>query len=167
MHPDMNQPRDTKSRLRSQPLVSIRPIPRPPASGFQSGAKRRMGPAALLTSFFKTTVNALAVPIYSIALKMDPLLLAIALAVPKIVGAILDPIVGAVSDNARTRWGRRRPFIMGGAVIGAMLLPLIWMPPTATQIGRFVYLVVDAFDFRSGLFNLFHSIRSARHPTHH
>jgi GPH family glycoside/pentoside/hexuronide:cation symporter len=77
------------------------------------------GAGGLTDFLFQNIVNAL-VPIYSIALKMDPLLLAIALAVPKIVGAILDPFVGAVSDNARTRWGRRRPFIVSGAVIGAM-----------------------------------------------
>src|SRR5258707_165905 len=82
------------------------------------------------------------VPIYSIALKMDPLLLAVALAVPRVVGAILDPLAGAASDNARTRWGRRRPFILCGAVIGALLLPLIWTPPAPTQIGRCIYLMV-------------------------
>ena len=42
-------------------------------------------------------VNALAVPIYSIALKMDPLFLGIALAAPRVIGAILDPVVGTVS----------------------------------------------------------------------
>ena len=88
------------------------------------------------------TVNALAIPIYSIALAMDPLFLAVSLAVPRVIGAILDPLVGAISDNARTRWGRRRPFILGGAVIGALLLPLIWMPPVDTQMGRFIYLML-------------------------
>ena len=160
--------RAQKCRLRSSPaLIFIRPIPRPPASGFQSGAKQRMGPAVLLTSFFQNTVNALAVPIYSIALEMDPLLLGIALAVPRVVGAISDPLVGAVSDNARTRWGRRRPFILCGAVIGALVLPLIWMPPAATQIGRFIYLLLMLSIYCSSLFDLFCSIRSARHPAHH
>jgi GPH family glycoside/pentoside/hexuronide:cation symporter len=83
------------------------------------------------------TVNALAIPIFSIALAMDPLFLAVSLAVPRVVGAILDPVVGAISDNTRTRWGRRRPFILAGAVIGALLLPLIWMPGN-TQMGRFI-----------------------------
>ncbi|HET9523849.1 MAG TPA: MFS transporter, partial [Terrimicrobiaceae bacterium] len=104
--------------------------------------KAAYGSGGLTDFLFPNIVNALAVPIYSIALKMDPLLLGIALAVPKVVGAILDPLAGAVSDNARTRWGRRRPFILCGAVIGALLLPFIWMPPTGTQMGRFIYLVL-------------------------
>ena len=104
--------------------------------------KAAYGAGGLTDFLFPNTVNALAIPIYSIALKMDPLLLAVALAVPRVVGAILDPLAGAASDNARTRWGRRRPFILCGAVIGALLLPLIWMPPAPTQIGRCIYLMV-------------------------
>src|SRR5262245_44009467 len=96
-----------------------------------------------LTDFlYPNTVNALAIPIYSIALGMDPLLLGIAMAVPRIVGAISDPLAGTISDNARTRWGRRRPFILCGAVIGAILLPLIWTPPIPSQAGRFAYLLL-------------------------
>jgi glycoside/pentoside/hexuronide:cation symporter, GPH family len=96
-----------------------------------------------LTDFlYPNTVNALAIPIYSIALGMDPLLLGFAMAVPRIAGAISDPVVGTVSDNTRTRWGRRRPFIVCGAVIGAFLLPVIWTPPIASQFGHFIYLLL-------------------------
>ncbi len=143
MHPDMNQPRDTKVPPSAPSTAHLHPShPVPAGERVPIWRKAAYGAGGLTDFLFQNTVNALAVPIYSIALKMDPLLLAIALAVPKIVGAILDPIVGAVSDNARTRWGRRRPFIMGGAVAGAILIPLIWMPPVATQIGRFSYLVL-------------------------
>ena len=143
MHPDMNQPKGTEVPPSISSTLHLHPSHTAPASErVPIWRKAAYGAGGLTDFLFQNIVNALAVPIYSIALKMDPLLLAIALAVPRIAGAILDPVVGSVSDNARTRWGRRRPFIMGGAVIGAMLLPLIWMPPTATQIGRFIYLVV-------------------------
>ena len=142
MHHDMNQQKGTEV-----PPSIISPLHLHPAHPAPAGERvpvwRKAAYGSGSTDFlFPNIVNALAVPIYSIALKMDPLLLGIALAVPRGVGAILDPLAGAVSDNARTRWGRRRPFIMCGAVIGAILLPLIWMPPTATQIGRFIYLVL-------------------------
>jgi GPH family glycoside/pentoside/hexuronide:cation symporter len=104
--------------------------------------KAAYGLGGLSDFLLPNTVNALAIPIYSIALAMDPLFLAVSLAVPRVVGAILDPVVGAISDNARTRWGRRRPFILAGAAIGALLLPLIWMPPADTQMGRFIYLML-------------------------
>jgi GPH family glycoside/pentoside/hexuronide:cation symporter len=85
-------------------------------------------------------VNAMAVPIFAIALKMDPFLVAIAMAVPKVIGAFTDPLIGTWSDNIRTRWGRRRPFILVGGVAGVALLPLIWMPPFTSQTGMFLWL---------------------------
>ena len=47
--------------------------------------KAAYGAGGLTDFLFPNTVNALAIPIYSIALKMDPLLLAVALAVPRVV----------------------------------------------------------------------------------
>jgi GPH family glycoside/pentoside/hexuronide:cation symporter len=142
VHHDKNQRNATGVPPSVGPTFHLHPPhPAPASERVPVWRKAAYGSGGLTDFLFPNIVNALAVPIYSIALKMDPLLLAIALAVPRVVGAILDPLAGAVSDNARTRWGRRRPFIVCGAVIGALLLPLIWMPPVATQSGRFIYLV--------------------------
>ena len=139
----MNDPRGKEA---SRSIIA--PLHLHPAGATPAGErvpiwrKAAYGFGGLSDFLLPNTVNALAIPIYSIALAMDPLLLAVSLAVPRVVGAILDPVVGATSDNTRTRWGRRRPFILAGAVIGALLLPLIWMPPADTQMGRFIYLVL-------------------------
>lgn len=114
----------------------------PPEDRVPVWRKAAYGFGGLTDFFFLNMVNALAVPIFAIALKMDPFLVAIALAIPKIVGAIMDPIAGSLSDNARTRWGRRRPFILVGGVAGVVLLPLIWMPPFSTSTGMFVWLAI-------------------------
>ena len=143
MHHDMNRQKGTK--VQSSIISTLHLHPPHPASVSERvpvWRKAAYGSGGLTDFLFLNIVNALAVPIYSIALKMDPLLLGVALAVPRVLGAIFDPLVGTASDNARTRWGRRRPFIVCGAVIGALLLPLLWMPPIATQIGRFIYLVL-------------------------
>jgi glycoside/pentoside/hexuronide:cation symporter, GPH family len=118
------------------------PRPAPASERVPVRRKAAYGLGGLTDFLYPNTVNALAIPIYSIGLGMDPLLLGLAMAVPRIVGAISDPLAGTVSDNARTRWGRRRPFIMSGAVIGAILLPLIWTPPVASQAGYFTYLLL-------------------------
>jgi hypothetical protein len=34
--------------------------------------------------------------------------------------AVIDPMIGSASDNCRSRWGRRRPFILIGAVLTAV-----------------------------------------------
>jgi GPH family glycoside/pentoside/hexuronide:cation symporter len=114
----------------------------PPEDKVPLGTKVAYGLGGLTDFFFLNVVNAMAVPIFAIALKMDPMLVAVALAIPKVVGAITDPVVGAISDNARTRWGRRKPFILGGGLVGVVLLPLVWMPPFGTPVGMFIWLAV-------------------------
>jgi GPH family glycoside/pentoside/hexuronide:cation symporter len=118
------------------------PRPAPVDERVPAWRKAAYGLGGLTDFLYPNTVNALAIPIYSIALGMDPLLLGVAMAVPRIVGAISDPLAGTLSDNTRTRWGRRRPFIVCGAVIGAILLPLIWTPPMASQLGHFPFLLL-------------------------
>jgi solute carrier family 45, member 1/2/4 len=48
-------------------------------------------------------------------------------------GLIMQPLVGVVSDRSKSRWGRRRPFMMAGAVmVGACLLILGWASEVAS-----------------------------------
>ena len=46
-----------------------------------------------------------------------------------VIDAFSDPIVGYWSDNFRSRWGRRHPFIYASAVPLAIGYALLWMPP--------------------------------------
>ncbi len=71
----------------------------------------------------------LAMPIYQLALGVDPALLGIAMGIPRLIDAITDPVMGHISDNAHTRFGRRRPFIFIGAILSTVLFILMWMPP--------------------------------------
>ena len=54
-------------------------------------------------------LNYIFLPILTIALGMNPLLIGVILAVKTIWDSISDPIMAYISDNTRTRWGRRRP----------------------------------------------------------
>jgi len=100
------------------------------------------GFGALADNFIMNGFGTLVQPIYNIGLKLDPVLLGIAIAIPRILDAITDPIMGNISDNTRSRWGRRRPYIVAGILTTALLLPLLWMPPTHTQNGMFLYLAL-------------------------
>ena len=45
--------------------------------------------------------------------------------------AAIDPFIGHWSDTLKSRWGRRRPFLMFAAPVAALMLVLIWTPPAA------------------------------------
>lgn len=57
---------------------------------------------------------------------MSPYKAGILAAIPRFMDAILDPIMGYISDNTRSRWGRRRPYIFGGAIIVGISFILMW-----------------------------------------
>jgi len=64
--------------------------------------------------------------------------------------AFLDPIVGQASDNLRSRWGRRHPFMYAAAVPVALSYIAIWHPPAGwSHAALFGYLVVTAVIIRS------------------
>ena len=47
---------------------------------------------------------------------------------PRIWDAVNNPLVGVWSDNTRTRWGRRRPWIMAGAMLLILAMAAYWAP---------------------------------------
>jgi len=57
------------------------------------------GSGGLTDFFFLNVILGLAVNIFSVGMKMDPALLGIALAIPRLVGAFADPFMGTMSDN--------------------------------------------------------------------
>ena len=55
-----------------------------------------------------------------VGLGVDPAMAGLIVgAAPRFFDAFTDPMMGYISDNTRTRWGRRRPFIFSGAIITA------------------------------------------------
>ena len=97
-----------------------------------------MAPSLLMLN----SIGYLAMPIYNIALGVSPVLIGIALAIPKFWDAVTDPVMGNISDNTRTRFGRRRPYMAVGAVLGGLVYSFMWNPPALGATGLFVYLML-------------------------
>jgi Na+/melibiose symporter-like transporter len=65
------------------------------------------------------------------------------------VDAFADPIVGQISDNLRTRWGRRHPFMYASAFPLAICYFFLWIPPMHWgHAGQIAYLIVMAITVR-------------------
>jgi GPH family glycoside/pentoside/hexuronide:cation symporter len=57
--------------------------------------------------------------------------------------AVNDPLVGSLSDRIKTRWGRRRPFLIIFAVpFGLSFLLLWWAPPWESQIALMIHVTL-------------------------
>ncbi len=77
------------------------------------------------------------------AFGMDPFLAGLLGGLPRIYDAITDPIMGFISDNTQSRWGRRRPYIFIGAIFCGILFALLWqLDPTNTQWYNFWYFLI-------------------------
>ena len=74
-------------------------------------------------------LQTLATPIYNVGMGLDPKWVGWGLAIPRVFEAILGPFMGNLSDNMRSPWGRRRPFVVLGAILSAIFFAAIWMPP--------------------------------------
>jgi GPH family glycoside/pentoside/hexuronide:cation symporter len=74
---------------------------------------------------------------------LRPALAALAVFIGRTADYINDPLIGYISDRTRTRWGRRRPFILFGMLPFALAYILLWwIPPISSQTGLAIYYTV-------------------------
>ena len=94
------------------------------------------GIGGIADNFMANTLFVLGMILYVTAFNMPAGLAGLALSIPRFVDALTDPVIGNLSDNLRTRWGRRRPMIAIGAIGSAVLMPLMWFPPMLETVGN-------------------------------
>jgi GPH family glycoside/pentoside/hexuronide:cation symporter len=67
----------------------------------------------------------------------------IAILIGKTWDYINDPLFGYISDHTRTRWGRRRPFLLFGPIPYAIIFALMWWrPPLQGEVALVIYYAV-------------------------
>lgn len=89
--------------------------------------------SAYSVGMFVNNLQAAALPamvvILNLGLGMDVFLVGLIGSIPRIFDAISDPVMGYISDNYRSRWGRRRPFIFAGALLAGLIFAIMWQVP--------------------------------------
>jgi GPH family glycoside/pentoside/hexuronide:cation symporter len=85
------------------------------------------------------------------AFGMDPFLAGLLGGLPRFFDAITDPIMGYISDNTTSRWGRRKPYIFIGAILSGILFAVLWqLSPDNSQMFNFWYFLIFSMIYLLG-----------------
>ncbi len=118
--------------------ASHEPIPRSELLAYGSGV-----------AAFDMAINGmktLAGPIFNITLGMSTTLVGHALVIMRMWDAFTDPLMGWLSDNTKSRWGRRRPYVFLGSALCAVAYALIFHVPNGLSPNGslFTYFVLGS-----------------------
>ena len=71
---------------------------------------------------------------------------------PRVLDAVTDPIMGFISDNTKSKWGRRRQYVIVGSVVMAVAFVIMWQLYEVNGIEyNFTYFLLWSFVFYIGL----------------
>ncbi|MEY4488167.1 MAG: hypothetical protein RIQ79_675 [Verrucomicrobiota bacterium] len=98
-----------------------------------------------------------ATAIFTIGFALNAALVSWAIMLPRLIDGITDPLLGHLSDNTHTRWGRRKPFLVVGSVLAAVFLASLWWAdrswsPTAQL--AYLFVVGTLFYCSWGLYSM-------------
>ncbi|HPF35771.1 MAG TPA: MFS transporter [Candidatus Krumholzibacteria bacterium] len=125
--------------------AATRPEDRIPFSG-----KLAYGAGAFVNNLLSAASGGMMI-VLNLGLGMNPALVGLLGAIPRLTDAFTDPVMGYISDNADTRWGRRRPFIFTGVFVAALLFALLWQLPRGQSEGfLFWWFLIGSILFYAG-----------------
>jgi len=87
------------------------------------------------------------VPISLLAYISSIALVGLIMGLDNLVGVFIQPVMGNVSDNTRTKWGRRMPYIMLGIPLSALFFALISFETSLVTLLIFMFLFIIAMSF--------------------
>ena len=105
------------------------------------------GLGAFVNNLLAASIGGMVI-VLNLGFGMNPALVGLIGALPRLTDAITDPLMGYISDNTRSRWGRRRPYIFLGAIAAGLIYALLWqLPADRSEAFYFWYFLTGSFIF--------------------
>ena len=93
------------------------------------GQKIAYGTGQISNIILALSIMNLAPFVLTVELGVSASLVGLAMGLTRLWDAFTDPLVGYLSDNTRSRWGRRKPWLLAGAISVGVCLALMWQLP--------------------------------------
>jgi GPH family glycoside/pentoside/hexuronide:cation symporter len=122
-----------------------------PTGKVPMGQKIAFGLGMLANQMFPAMIGIFTVVLVE-KLGFSGLLLGLTYFIPKFYDALFDLIMGYVSDNTKSKWGRRRQYVLAGAIILGISFALMWQLYVENGVTyNFWYFLIISLIFYSGL----------------
>ena len=119
--------------------------------GVPMGQKIAFGLGMLANQMFPAMIGIFTVVLVE-KLGFSGLLLGLTYFIPKFYDALFDLIMGYITDNTKSKWGRRRQYVIAGAIILGISFALMWQLYVENGVTyNFIYFLVISLIFYSGL----------------
>lgn len=92
-------------------------------------------------SIMLNTVTSFYPAFMSTVLGQSPEIAGYLLMISKLADTVIDVAVGSMSDRARTRWGRRKPFLLAGAILSSASFLMLFAPPVLGQAALMAWMI--------------------------
>ena len=122
------------------------------------GVRVSWGLGSFATISYLNTVSALVLVYLTTVMKVAPDVAGYLVFATRIIDAFSDPVMGRITDRTRSRWGRRRPWLLVGAFVCGFGLPLVYsqheMPFAASHPVALAFVVLVVYSLGFTVFNV-------------
>ncbi len=118
-----------------------------PKDRVSGGQKFAYGLGSLVNNLLGGAIGFMSI-VLNVGLGINPALVGTLQAIPRLTDALTDPIMGYISDNTRSRFGRRRPYIFIGAIMVGLIFALMWQLPAGhSEMFYFWFFLIGSIIF--------------------
>jgi len=138
-NPNASQKRDIMSAAKTHRTAA--------ADKISFGQKFSYGLGSIVNNLLGGAIGYMSI-VLNVGLGINPALIGTLQAIPRLTDSLTDPIMGYISDNTRSRWGRRKPYIFAGAILVGLTYALMWqLREGYSEMFYFWYFLIGSIVF--------------------